>query len=626
MRKLLLFILLITISSAQDLDTLLEEYRNESELSKKTKNESAGNLIVYTRDDLERMQVESLKDILKSLRLFAYLENRLAQTDLLNSDPITYNSKSIRIYLNEHELLTAVTGSGLILFGDIEMDFIDHIEIYEGFPSFEFGIEPATVVIRLYSKTPKHDEGGRVKFRAGSNGSHKENIYYAHHEKDLSYFFYANKTTNKLDHYTHDQQSVQRDKTTTRFFASLSKENHKIELHAMKVNGDAFLGSFVGATPNDTAIQTSFLNITSSSTFLQDTLMFNMSYIQSKNKLNYNYDQNTLFLSGLGYVTSFDQTLTGEDFTTSLDKKWEIANHSITTGIQYRYKTFDLSDIKFNHQAPLIDQTYDVENIYSFYLEDSISLNEKHLIIASIMSQFYDRNKNVKDINTQQIRLGYIYTNKQWVSKTFLSSQEFSPEPYMTISPAYGNSNLNADVYTSIFQEFTYKYERTSTKLVLSYGTNENYPVYDINTHKMENHTGLIHGSSAAVEWAMSFREKDKINLQVNYFRVEDAYNNGEYGNWYNYVARMLNSVGKYDIFNELVINQGYDFGKTPTGYNYSLGVKYNYNKDLHINFKAENIFDSGLTHNYWIDPTTNNSIRVPTIERSVFFGMEYLF
>ncbi|MBL6973380.1 MAG: TonB-dependent receptor, partial [Sulfurimonas sp.] len=77
----IIFIMLLLLSSlcAQDLDTLLENYQKESDLSQKTKDESAGNLIVYTRDDLERMQVESLKDILKSLRGFTYLENRFGQ-------------------------------------------------------------------------------------------------------------------------------------------------------------------------------------------------------------------------------------------------------------------------------------------------------------------------------------------------------------------------------------------------------------------------------------------------------------------------------------------------------------------------------------------------------------------
>ena len=147
------------------------------------------------------MQAESLEDILKSLRLFGYSENRLGQPDILNQDPLPYYSSSVRVYLNETELLTSMTGSGLILFGNMELDFIDHVEIYQGFPSFDFGIEPATIVIRLYTKTAQHDEGGRVKVNLSTNGANKENVYYTNVEDGVSYFIYANRADNKKDTY-----------------------------------------------------------------------------------------------------------------------------------------------------------------------------------------------------------------------------------------------------------------------------------------------------------------------------------------------------------------------------------------------------------------------------------------
>ena len=86
MKILLLMLMLFSFSVAEGIDSLLQEYEKNSELSNKTKDESAGNLIVYTRDDLERMQAESLQDVLKSLRLFSYIENRIGQTDILNQD------------------------------------------------------------------------------------------------------------------------------------------------------------------------------------------------------------------------------------------------------------------------------------------------------------------------------------------------------------------------------------------------------------------------------------------------------------------------------------------------------------------------------------------------------------
>ncbi|MCD6190782.1 MAG: Plug domain-containing protein, partial [Sulfurimonas sp.] len=230
MKALLLILIFISLSYAEGIDSLLTDYEKESELSNKTKDESAGNLIVYTRDDLERMQVETLKDILKSFRFFPYAENRTSHPDILSQDPLSYASKSVRIYLNETELITSITGNGFFLFGDMEMDFIDHVEIYEGFPSFDFGVEPATTVIRLYSKTAEHDEGGRVKVTIDNKGANKQNVYYADKTDDISYFMYANHTGKKQDTYEHHGETLGRDKETNRFYGSLSTQNHNVEL------------------------------------------------------------------------------------------------------------------------------------------------------------------------------------------------------------------------------------------------------------------------------------------------------------------------------------------------------------------------------------------------------------
>lgn len=633
---LLSLCILVSLSYAEGIDSLLNTYEQESELSKKTKDESAGNLIVYTRDDLERMQVESLKDILKSLRLFSYAENRLGQPDILNHDPFTYFSKSVRVYLNEHELLTAITGSGLILFGDMEMDFIDHVEIYVGFPSFDFGVEPATTVIRLYSKMPEHDEGGRVKATMGSYGTNKQNVYYTNKEDGISYFIYANHNDVKKDTYSHDGETLRRDLRTNRFYGSIGTQNHNLDFHVMETKGDVFLSSFVGSTPQSTDIETSFINLSTNSKFLNDSLKLNLSYINTTNDLAYRFTT-PVVASPVLSITSYKQKIKEEAFTANLKKEWEISNHTVTTGIQYRHKNFDLTDIKFDVPISPINQAYYNENIYSLFLEDSIAINENHLISLSAMQQLYQHDKDVEDIDLTQFRLGYTYSNKEWVSKTFLSKQEFAPEPYMTISPQYGNENLRADAYASILQELSYTTPTTISKIVLAYGKSKNIPILvpdtepDITLNKgfiVANSSEKITLHSAAAEFTLMFSQKDKLELQANYLYYSSLSENIKSSITYNYVIRMLNTISKFDIFNELVIYDG--FSNTDIGYNYSAGIKYQINKDFHINLKGENIFDSGSKWSYInkVDLSGNitDKVIVPTIERQVTFGMEYLF
>jgi len=622
MKILLLVFILFSFSKASGIDSLLQEYEQESELSKKTKNESAGNLIVYTRDDLERMQVESLKDILKSLRFFQYDENRMAQPDILNQDPLSYYSKGVRIYLNEHELLSSLAGSGLIIFGDMEMDFIDHVEIYEGFPSFNLGIEPATIVIRLYTKSAEHDEGGRVKATVGSYGTNKQNVYYSNTTDNFSYFIYANRTDDKKDTHKYDEETLKRDLKTNRFYASLESDNHMFEFHAIKADGDAFIGSAIGNVPQESSKDLEYLSLSTNSKFLNDSLVLNLSYIDAKSNYASKYDASKAIPPT--FFTDYKQTVKESSFTSSLKKKWSFESQTITAGIQYRHKRFDLTDLKFDNINLGITQPYDEESIYSIFLEDSITFNESNLITISFMDQEYVREGNVDNQNTIQLRLGYIYTNSDWVSKTFISSQEFASEPYMTVSPHYGNAELKAESYKSIFQEVSYKTSSTLSKIIMGFGKNSDIPILDEATFKIKNSDKDIKGYSAAVEFTLNFSVKDKLELQANYMKIDSPSENHDDTEHYNYVIRMLNSINKFDIFNELLIHTNYD--NVDNGYDYSAGVKYSVNKDLHFNLKGDNIFNKGLNKSYINQLLPLEKIEVPRIEQRFTVGMEYLF
>lgn len=130
------------VLGAESIDNLLGVYAQEADLSNKTKKESAGHVTVYTRHDLDRMQVKSLSELLKNIAYFKYNEDTYGYTDLTYQDFQPSKSNSFRVYLNNYEIVTPYHGKGLTLFSQIDFGLIDHVEIYRGIPSFEFGIEP----------------------------------------------------------------------------------------------------------------------------------------------------------------------------------------------------------------------------------------------------------------------------------------------------------------------------------------------------------------------------------------------------------------------------------------------------------------------------------------------------
>ena len=608
---------------AAELDSLLEQYKSESELSKKTKDENAGHLIVFTRDDLERMQVETLQDVLKSTRIFRYLENRIGEPDMLNMDPVLYSSKSIRIYLNDNELVMPITGSGFLLFGNMDMDFIDHVEIYEGFPSFEFAIEPATIVIKLYTKVAQRDAGSRIKGLVASHSSHKENIYTAGFTKNnIAYFAYANHKENNRETQSVENETVKRDQKINQFYASFEKDKNKIELHALTSDNDAFLGIIPYAVPQTASIKHRFLNASFDTVSNDETLSFQASYIYS----NGEYD--TQYTSPVGFINPynrFQQKNKTNTLTLLGKKKFTFDMHTLSIGLQYRHKDFMFDDIKKDFVSVPEKQGYDREDIYSIFLEDSIYFTQYDLVGISGMIQFYDRNKEMKNESVSQLRLSYVHSKKRWIAKTFLSRQELVPEPYMTAAVHVGNPELKPEVYSSATQEVSYKTKKILARTVFGYENTKRFLIPNI-FGVMQNSQKDLDVYYAAVEFNYFFRQKDKLTLQADYTKIYGTDVNEDVKH-YNYLVRMLNTVGKFDIFNELVINKG--FANLDTGYDYSAGIKYRATADFHVGIKGENIFDSGLTRKYTynIFPLPEGKrLEVPVIEQKFMLSMEYLF
>ncbi len=616
------FIAFFSSLNAQDVKTLMQDYIKASELSNKTKNESAGNLLVYTRDDLERMQALTLKDLLKSLRYFSYSENRLAQSDLLNLDAFSNNSKGIRLYLNEHELQSPLFGSGFVYFGDMELEFIDHVEIYTGFPSFELGIEPATVVIRLYTKTADHDEGGKIKLLGGSGKSHLESAYYSDRHDDLSYFTYVGQYDNNREEYASRLGTVRRDQLRKRFYGSLSAGEHRLEVHAVKSDSDGFMGKFHDAEIVDSSVDYQHLGLSAQSEFMDKSLMLKASYISTETEFEEYFNKPDFSLSGLSAKDKTEE----ESVTLSVQKKWQLYEHGLSLGLQYRHKYFDISDTNFNGAPVNFVQAYNTEEIYSLYLQDLYALNRENQVIVSVMNQFYQRNGDVNEPDNLQLRLGYIYNDEDISAKTTLSRQLFAAEPYTIISSGYGNVNLKSERYHSFAQEFTYKASSSRHNLLFSYARLSEYPLIG-SSGRPENSSKDLDIMTGSYEFSYFYREKDKLELHLNYSHSDTAYTDDS-AKAFSSLVRSLNTFGKVDVFNELwLVDPAFE---SSIRVDYSVGIKYRLTRDFSLSCKGENLFDRAQERAYFdgTDPLTNEEfiVHAGVIDRKIWFGMEYLF
>ena len=123
-RKLKHIIITLVLSlnlqlSADEIGDLLNDIEVKTDLSQKTQLENSGVSFIYTRDDIDRMQITNLKDILKSVYPVGYNENRFGVSDPFTSGSNhPFVSSQIRLFIDNQEITTGLFGSGLSLLGD----------------------------------------------------------------------------------------------------------------------------------------------------------------------------------------------------------------------------------------------------------------------------------------------------------------------------------------------------------------------------------------------------------------------------------------------------------------------------------------------------------------------------
>jgi len=224
-RCIFLFFLFIaaTIASADSsIDNLLANIEEKCDLSLKTKQENGGVIYIFTRHDLDVMQVKHLRDILKSTSI-GYKENRYSIVDPMGMGNVPFLSGSIRIFIDNQEVTSALYGSGLVVLGDMDMSFVDHIEIYTQSPTYEFSTESTIMLVKLYSRSVLKDSGTKVALSIGSLRNTQVSAYRAAEiDEDWSYFAYVSLNDDKRENYLSKTTELSRDKKLHIFLLHLS--------------------------------------------------------------------------------------------------------------------------------------------------------------------------------------------------------------------------------------------------------------------------------------------------------------------------------------------------------------------------------------------------------------------
>ncbi len=633
LKRYLLVLLFIGIAlGADDIDALLENIEKKTDLSEKTRLANSGVSFIWTRDDLNRMQITNLKQILNTMYPFGYNENRFGLTD-----PLSYNanqpsmSGTIRLYIDNQEITTGLYGSGLILLGNTNIDWVDHIEIYTQNPTYEYATESTVTLIKLYTKSVAKDEGSRINVGGGSYAKRYIDAYHADWIGEWSYFVFGYSGDDKREKHKSDQTTLSRDKKVNLATATLHHEQTNLLVQAFTQDGDGFANFSIDATPEKSTIKAKYFHVGIDSKIEDFAYLLTYSYTQVESELldDVTPIQNPpfygLFPMRSGESKTHDSVVTGE-----IKYKKRIRQDTLLMGVKYRTKhaTWDKSLINGIDMAARRDKS--IQNIATVYMENQCLVASNSLFTLGVEYQRVENKDTPQNDNLWMYRLGHTYTTDRWTLKTLYAHTLTPLEPYLVKSDTfladpskyYKPQRMDTFVEDIIYQNDEEKYE-----FILDYTEARDYFLPN-RYGKIENYDKSLKMFGIDFRWTKEYRRYDKLFVDATYREIKNTPVNSGTLKEYKGVVRNINTYKQFDIFNELVVSHNNFSHKNY--FDYSAGVRYRYTDDIVVALKGINLFDDERQSSYYrVDPNTlqlKEPLQISPIDKEIVLSASWTF
>jgi len=603
--------------NASEVDTLLHEFNQKNALSQKTIDQNKGHLVLYTRDKLERMHAKTLKDVFKTTPVLYYHENRYGLPDPLTSGAFEpYRSNFIRIYIDGVEATQGWMGSGIVLYGDINIDFVDHIEFYYTTPSFETSSEPAYLTIFLYSKDAKRDAGTKISMLGGSRGYNTQTVSSLGSKEDVSYMLNLSHTNAKREKISNGTAvPLSRDFERTQLFSYIKSENQIFHLQVLKKDADSLAGLSLDATP--LVSETDYFNIHAdySISFLEHwKAQFTYEYLKTDIRQQ---DNTLLYFGGNALGNTLYTHGKNSTFTSEFTYKNSFGKHRITSGIKHRLKTIDSFDIE---EIDLSYIAFDKENIVSLFFQDQYHLAENQLLTFGTEYSIITRNGGVSNDRLLQLRLGYLYSGEKWSYKTYIYRTMFSLEPFGRYLHLEFTNSVKPQITRGITQEVGYKNKNTSIRFITLY-------MQDQNGLLENNHAGDTKYFFSILNYNYSFNENTVMDIQLYNAQYKDIGNLDKLEDYSGYVS-LSNSFEDWSIYNGVVWHQNSIDNKNY--FDLTTSISWDINKNTTFTLKGDNLLNKAKeTKLFRLNPLTGSMLKplsVSPFDQRITFEIEYTF
>ncbi len=632
----MMLLLFTDVAYAQNLEVLLNELAQKDDLSVHTKKESGGYLTIFTRQDLDRMKIHSFKELIEKIPFQRYNEDARGLSAPYYQ-PYQLNDPSrIRIFINDRELISPLFGGGLQLAGQMDMAYIDHVEVYMGIPSYDISIEPSVVVIKAYTKTGSRENTSMVGLSGGSYGANNAYAYRSEDLKDFSYFVYADHLNLKRKEFYNLGSKISRDKDIGDLYAQVTFPKSRLEFQAIKTKMDNFIGSSWNITPKNSNTNFEYLNFGYNYHSLDKSLkaFVNYSYLKDRHQ-----DSSSSAPIGLSKIPAFpfyipfyssSVDISEHLLDTQLTKKYEFYNASFLLGVKNRYKKFIINRYTRDGVDFPIGTNYSSEDIASIFGEYDYLINSKNRFILSANMERYIENSRIKGENVPSFRLGYIYHSDNFTQKSFIFYGKFRPtteELFQNDILSQGHNQIKSEGAVAISTQSSWQYKNSLNTLLIARTYLNDFIYFDGTGFRNNSDQYVFDTASFKTVYSFSALDKIEFNAWVSSDDYGKSSSNRHEQKYGGYLA-LFKNFSKIDTYNSISYMYGYDGKKH--GWNYNATITYPYSKKLTFYLKGENLLNKAMGTDYYrINQITGSKTILNDIspfDRTVWFGLEYQF
>lgn len=644
MKKIIISSLfLVTLMFANNLNSLLNEYENVSKSSLRTVDEKLGHVLIYSQKDIKSMQYHKLSDILKELPLLNLNKNRFGLTTPSLAGTKTTVSGFFRLFINNHEVSSIHSQSFAISWGQMPLDFVDHVEIYYGESSFALGNETGIYFIRVYTKSPEKENSTEFKSILSSNNTYSQSMTHSQSlENGWSYLFFLNKNKAK-DSTKYNNIKIPNNSDKDYLYLDIINDSTKINIAYSRVKKDGYMGLSTDILPevSDSETKDYFIDF---SKYLQDdkSLKVGVSFNKYTREYEEENKEGIILVPEYNYpntITEFSEDIELTKVDAFISKEFQLNNNKILSAIHVKNKKYKLNSRSYREKAfgsNVLTETnnksfnnFNEETIYSLLLQDELKINEDLLFITNAKLDKYKRNDYLEDSIEKLYRVGAIYTPfESFGLKAFYTKTYLPPSFYNVDFASSLNKNIKTQKYTIFTTEGVYITENSKSGITYHNVKIDDF-VYSLSNRFVPGFINIDHQiktSGVIFDYEYLFSNNEKIKLNYFVTKSSEDINNSDSGGYIKYMS----SLNKFDYFSSLIFRNKYTYNPTGSNsvsvkdsFNLSLGVTYNYTKDLSFAIKGENLLDKS-TKSLYFDGT--NNIALKDFDRSFSLSMRWAF